>query len=95
MPRHIIMAFLLSFSIGHLAAQADSTEDDLEATTKLTRTFKKGFYISYDEFLNNAPSVSRSFQTIKKTLSRKKSLHANYRARYDLDEGEKAIKEKI
>jgi hypothetical protein len=95
MFKHILLACLLLFTVANLIAQADSTEEELEVDTTLTRTFKRGFYMSYEEFLANSPSVSRSFKTIKKTLSKENKTHANYRMLYKLDENEKPIKGEV
>jgi hypothetical protein len=95
MFKHILLACFLLLTIANLTAQADSTDDELETTTTLTRTFKKGFYTNYGEFLKNEPSVMRSFETIKKTLSKENKAHANYRMLYKLDENEKPIKGEV
>jgi len=85
-----IFLFFSAFSQNDTTAISTIYTDSSYIVAKKTI---KGFYLTYDEFKNDNPSIIRNFSTIQKTTSKNKLEKGVYRVDYKLAEGEPRIKQ--
>ncbi len=86
-----LVAILLSlvYTVGY--SQLDSTQNEVIVGDTLFKKYKSGFYKSYQEFVNQSPSIERKFKLIDKSSDR---LDKNgvVRVKYKLEDGEQKLK---
>ncbi|MES2430904.1 MAG: hypothetical protein V4556_08195 [Bacteroidota bacterium] len=93
--RSLFFAFFFILTTVVASAQSDSLDNEIDTSGIMSKTLKKGFYLTHEDFLNNTPSFTKEFTTIKKAAAKDRFGHEIFRVKYDLADGEGKIKETL